>query len=94
MKNAITCSAIISVRATKNPDYVQMFISWTDADEMPFTSYPLRTAYTQDWLLKDKSYMTDLEVKKFKGKLFDVRLSNVQELTIVERLKLLKELKS
>ena len=88
------CSAIIQVAATKNPDYVQMFIKWHDADDdLPFTSYPLRTEYTGDWLTPG-SYVCDLRIKPFKGKLFDVSLSSVEKLTTLERLKLLKELQA
>lgn len=89
---SITASAVVSVKNTKNPDYVQMTISWSD-QELPFTSYPLRTKYTQDWLTAG-DYVLDLKVQHYTGKLYDVTLSNVQKLSIVERLKLVKELQS
>lgn len=89
------CSAIVSVAATKNPEFIQLFIKWHDADEdLPFSSYPLNIRYTQEWLTAGNSYCCDLIIKHFKGKLYDVTLSSVEKISTLERLRLLKELKA
>lgn len=94
-KKQIMCSAIVSVAATKNPEFVQLFIKWHDADEdLPFSSYPLKVVYTQEWLLPGNSYCCDLAIQQFKGKLYNVTLSSVEKISTLERLRLLKELKA